>query len=320
MTENQGPEHIVFLLIRDFTHIAFACALEPLRIANLISGRDLYRWSLASEDGVAAVCSSGLALKVDRGLAPLARGDRLYLISGIHVRERLTPAVLDYLRREQRRGVAVGAICSGAYALARAGLLRDQPCAIHWEFHDAFTEEFPDVVLRRSVFVAEGAVETASGGPAAADLMLHRIAERHGADLATAVADQMVYNAVRDSQVGQRISLGARTGLPSEAVKRAIALMESHVEDPIPTATIAALVGLSSRQLERLFGKYLNASPKKYYNDLRLSRARNLLQQTDMTMTDVAVACGFASASHFARSYRQTYGVTPTTQRAIRAR
>ncbi len=315
-----GPEHVAFLLVEDFTHLAFACAIEPLRIANLVSGRALYRWSLVSEDGRPAVCSHGTALVVDRGLAPLPRSDRLFVVSGIGVRQRLTRRLLDHLRREHRRGVRLGAICSGAWALAEAGLLDDQPCAIHWEWHDAFVEAFPTVVLRRSVFVAEGRIPTAAGGPAAADLMLHLVAERHGADLATAVADQMVYNSVRPDGAEQRLSLGARSGLRSEPVHRAVRLMETHIEDPITTADIAAEVGLSLRQLERLFGKCLNCSPKKYYLDLRLQRARNLLLQTDMPMAEIAMACGFVSVGHFSRSYRQTYGVTAATQRAIRAR
>jgi transcriptional regulator GlxA family with amidase domain len=314
------PEHVVFLLSEDFTHLAFACAIEPLRIANLVAGRRLYGWSLAAENGCEAVCSHGAVLRVDRGLEPLPAGARLFVGSGIGVRARLTRRLLAHLRREGRRGVRVGAICSGARALTEAGLREDEPCAIHWEWHDAFVEAFPTVVLRRSVFVAEGRTPTAAGGPAAADLMLHLTAEAHGADLATAVADQMVYNAVRRDGDDQRLSLGARFGMRSEPVKRAVRLMETHIEDPISTADIADAVGLSIRQLERLFGKYLNCSPKKDYLDLRLQRARNLLLQTDLPVPEIALACGFASTGHFSRSYGQTYGVTAATQRGIMAR
>jgi len=315
-----APEHVAFLLVEDFTHLAFACAIEPLRIANLVADRPLYRWSLASEDGAPAVCSHGTALVVDRGLEPLDRGDRLFVVSGLRVRERLTRRLLDHLRREDRRGVRLGAICSGAWALAEAGLLDDRPCAIHWEWHDAFVEAFPRVVLRRSVFVAEDAIPTAAGGPAAADLMLHLVAEAHGAALATADADQMVYNAVRPDDAEQRLPLGARLGMRSEPVKRAVRMMEEHLEDPVTTADVAAAVGLSIRQLERLFGKHLACSPKKYYLDLRLRRARNLLLQTDMPMAEIAMASGFVSVAHFSRSYRQTYGVAAAAERAIRAR
>lgn len=316
----QDPESFVFLLIEDFSLIAFANAIEPLRIANLVAERDLYRWRLASENGRVARCSNGSVTNVELGLEPLARGDRLIVVSGLGVKARTSKPVIDYLRRESRRGVRLGAICSGAYVLARAGLLDGHSCAIHWDFHDAFIEEFHDVVLRRSVFVADGPIPTASGGPAAADLMLHLIAGRHGAELATAVADQMVYNTVRPGDAPQRISFGARHGLRSAVLNEAVRIMETHIEEPLPTSAIAAMVDISTRQLERLFGRYLNCSPRKYYLELRLQRARNLLMQTDLSMVEIGFACGFTSAAQFARSYRQTYGLSPGNHRVTKTR
>ncbi|MEM1420793.1 MAG: GlxA family transcriptional regulator [Pseudomonadota bacterium] len=313
------PETFVFLLIEDFTHLAFACAIEPLRIANLVAERELYRWRLASEDGARAICSNRSVTLVDQGLEPLQRDERLFVISGLGVRERITRKAVDYLRRNHAHGVQLGAICSGAYALARAGVLDGQACAIHWEFHDAFTEEFPDVVLRRSVFVADAPIVSASGGPAAADLMLHLIAKTHGADLATSVADQMVYNSVRSDHAEQRVSPGARHGFRSEPLKRALREIDNTIEDPVPTAEIARRAGVTPRQLERLFGRYLNCSPQKYYRDVRLHKARNLLSQTDLSVAEIALACGFGSPTHFARCYRQTYGVTPSIHRACAA-
>jgi transcriptional regulator GlxA family with amidase domain len=316
----QKPESFVFFLIEDFSLIAFANAIEPLRIANLVAERDLYRWRLASENGRTAKCSNGSVTNVDLGLEPLAPGDRLMVVSGVGVRARTSKPAIDYLRKESRRGVRLGAICSGAYVLAKAGLLNGHSCAIHWEFHDAFMEEFHEVVLRRSVFVSDGPIPTASGGPAAADLMLHLIAETHGSELASAVADQMIYNAVRPGDAPQRISFGARYGLRSAVLNQAVRIMETHREDPLPTSSIAANVGISTRQLERLFGRYLNCSPRKYYLELRLQRARNLLMQTDLSMTEIGFACGFTSPAHFARSYRQTYGASPGNHRLVKAR
>lgn len=314
------PEKFVFLLVEDFSHIAFACAVEPLRIANLVADRELYQWRLASEDGRTGAASNRCVTQVDQGLEPLPRGDWLMVISGLGVRERISQPIMSYLRKERARGVRLGAICSGAYVLARAGLLDGQACAIHWEFHDAFTEEFPDVALRRSVFVADAPIVSASGGPATADLMLHLIAKRHGSDLATSVADQMVYNSVRGDESEQRVSPGARHGFRSEPLKRALREIDRNLEETISTAELAERSGVTTRQLERLFGRYLNCSPKKYYRDARLHKARNLLLQTDLSIAEVAIACGFASPTHFARAYRQTYGVAPSVQRACRAR
>lgn len=312
----QKTQHFVFLLLENFSHLAFSCALEPLRIANLVAGRELYRWSLASEDGTSATCSNRSVTLVNRGLEPLSHIDRLFLISGIHVQNHTTPAVLNFLRREKAAGTAIGAICSGAYVLAKAGFLNGCDTAVHWEFHDLFCEEFPKVALVRNVFVADAKHITASGGTAAADLMLHLIARDHGQDLATAIADQMVYNAVREGTAAQRVSLQSRLGTRNAHLTRAIAIIEENLEDPIATCELAERLGISTRQLERLFGKYLNTSPKKYFLDLRLHRARNLIVQTEQSITEIAVACGFNSSSHFSKVFRKQYGISPVSQRA----
>lgn len=308
-------ERFVFLLIEDFSHLAFACAIEPLRIANHVSGKTLYSWSLASENGQRAICSNRSVTLVDRGLEPLEPDDRLFVVSGLNVKRSTTRPVLDYLRRESRHGVKIGAICSGAYVLAMAGLLDGRPCALHWDYHDAFAEDFPDVILRHSVFVVDKNVMTSSGGPAASDMMLHLIAQEHGAELAIEVASQMVYNAVRSDADIQRFSLNGRIGV-NEKLKRAVRLMEQNLEMPLSTHELAAAVGISGRQLERLFGKHLHTSPKRYYVELRLRKARNLLMQTDAPVIQVALSCGFANHSHFTLRYKQAYGMTPHTFRA----
>lgn len=307
--------HFVFLLVENFSHLAFSCALEPLRIANLVSGKPLYRWSLASEDGVSATCSNRAVTLVDQGLVPLERDDRLFLISGLHVHNHTTEGVVNFLRRERSRGTPIGAICSGAYVLAVAGFLDGVETAIHWEFHDLFAERFPSVRLVRNVFVAHEEFVTASGGTAAADLMLHLIATEHGPDLATVVADQMVYNAVREGTAAQRVSLQSRHGMRSEHLTRAIRIMENNIETPLAPWKIAEEIGISTRQLERLFGKYLNTSPKRYIVEMRLHRARNLIVQTEQSITEIAMACGFNSTSHFSKVFRGRFGVSPLAHR-----
>lgn len=311
------PTHFAFFLLRDFSHLAFSCALEPLRIANLVSGRDLYRWSLISEDGRSATCSNGSVTLVDAGMEPVRHADRLFVIAGTEVQAHTTPRVLAWLRRERAAGTPLGAICSGAYVLARAGFLDGIEAAVHWAFHDLFAEEFRRVRLVRNVFVAHERIITASGGTAAADLMLHLIGARHGADLATEVADQMVYNAVRDGTAAQRVSLQSRHGMRNAHLVRAIAMMEASIEDPLPPARIAEALGISTRQLERLFGRYLNSSPKQYHTEMRLNRARNMLLQTEQSITEIAMACGYRTASHFSRSFRGRFGTSPFSHRAI---
>ncbi len=309
-------QHFCFLLVEDFSHLAFSCAVEPLRIANLVSGQELYRWSFASEQGGQAVCSNGSVTLVHSDFNDLPKCDQLFVLSGIHMRDHVTRPLLAALRRAKVHGTPIGALCSGAWVLAEAGFLDGMQAAIHWEYHDAFMEAFPEVNLVRSVFVADEKHVTASGGTATADLMLHLIEREHGHDLSVAVADQMVYNAVRNATAEQRVSLQSRNGMRNAHLTKAIQIMSERIANPVSPSVIAEQIGISTRQLERLFGKYLNASPKKYFMELRLEKARNLLIQTESSVTDVAFACGFESAGHFSRVYRATYGVTPMLQRS----
>ena len=252
----------------------------------------------------------------DFGMEPTRHVDRLFVISGVDVQTHTSPAVLNWLRRERAAGTPLGAICSGAYVLAKAGFLDGVETAVHWAWHDLFLEQFPNVRLVRNVFVSREKIITASGGTAAADLMLHLIGKSHGQDLATEVADQMVYNAVREGTAAQRVSIQSRHGMRNEHLKRAIAIMEASLETPMSPSLIAEDLGISTRQLERLFARYLNSTPKHYFIELRLNRARNLLVQSEQSATEIAMACGFQSTSHFSKVYRAHFGTSPVTQRA----
>jgi len=312
-----NPQSFIFALTEDYTHLAFACAVEPLRIANLVSGRELYCWSFASVDGRTATSSNGAVTLVHHRFDALPPSDRLFVISGINVQKGDHQVLITALRREARlRSTRIGALCSGAYVLAKAGLLNGQRAAIHWDYHEAFAAEFPEVLLVPSVFVADDRFVTASGGTATADLMLHIIEDDHGYDLSVAVADQMVYNTVRNQWAAQRISLQSRKGIRNTHLSRAVEIMRTTLDSPTSPALIAARLGISVRQLERLFKRSLSVTPKRYYVEMRLERARSLLLQTEMSITEVAMASGFESAGHFSRAYRQAYGVTPREQRA----
>lgn len=311
------PQHFVFALVEDFTHLAFACAVDPLRIANLVSGRELYRWSYASQDGRTATGSDGAAIVVHHAFNTLPSCARLFVISGLNMRQKDYRGLVAALRQIDRTGkTRIGALCSGAYVLAKAGLLRDQHAAIHWEYHESFMAEFPDVKLVPNVFVADGKYVTASGGTATADLMLNLIEREHGLDLAIAVSDQMVYNAVRNSSSAQKVSFQSRNGIRNPHLVRTIEIMRAHLAEPLSHAEIARRVGLSNRQLERLFGKLLGVTPKKYFVDMRLEKARYLLLQTELSVTEIALSCGFDNPGSFSRSYKAAFGATPTKQRS----
>jgi AraC family transcriptional regulator, glycine betaine-responsive activator len=308
-------KRFVFVLLNNFTMLCFACAVESLRIANRMAGKTLYTWALAGEGGDGVRCSNGTKFAVDMDLGDLNRDDMVMLCGGIDVQAATTRKLLNWLRREARRGVTIGGLCTAGYSLAKAGLLDGRKATIHWENQDSFAEEFENVTLTKSVFVIDGNRITTAGGTSSVDLMLKLIADDHGEDLANAVADQLIYTAIRTDQDTQRLSIPTRIGVRHPKLSRVIQIMETAIEDPISPATLAEDVGMSTRQLERLFRRYLNRSPKRYYMELRLQKARNLLMQTDMSVINVALACGFASPSHFSKCYRAHYSTTPYRER-----
>ena len=317
-----GPAGIsrrfVFVLMRQFTLLSFASAIEPLRLANRVSGTTHYRWLLAGEGGQAATCSNGTSIRLDIGLDEIDRDDFVVVCGGLDAEAACTRPVLNWLRRLARRGNIIAGLCTGAHVLARAGLLDGKRATIHWENHDSFIEEFPDVNLQRSVFVVDGNRMTTAGGTASVDLMLTLIAADLGPDVAGQVADQLIYSAIRTDRDAQRLSVPTRIGVRHPKLAQVIEIMEENIEEPISPAALARTVGLSTRQLERLFRRYLDRSPKRYYMELRLQKARNLLMQTNMTVINVALACGFASPSHFSKCYRACYNTTPYRERGAR--
>jgi len=307
--------HFVFLLLNQFTLLSFSAAIEPLRIANRMSGQELYRWTLVAEGGVGAQCSNGVRLAADKGLEEVARDDVVLVCGGLDIRTNTTPAVLNWLRRASRRGSVIGGLCTGAHVLAKAGLLDGKRATIHWENRDGFLEEFAEVDLTKTVFTIDTNRLTAAGGTASIDLILTLIADDHGKDLANAVADQLIYSTIRTDRDIQRLSIPTRIGVRHPRLAQVIAQMEVSIEEPISPAELAEEVGMSTRQLERLFRRYLNRSPKRYYMELRLAKARNLLMQTELSVINVALACGFSSPSHFSKCYRAQYGTTPYRER-----
>ncbi len=313
------PRRFFFVLMKDFTLLSFASAIEALRIANRVSAHQLYDWVVVSDGGERMMSSAGATFHVDSDLPEVGRDDTIILCGGIDIACATTKRLLNWLRREARRGMPIGGLCTAAYTLARAGLLDGKKATIHWENQDSFVEEFEEVTLTKSVFVVDGNRITTAGGTSSIDLMLKLIADDHGEELAGTVADQLIYSAIRTDQDTQRLSVPTRIGVRHPKLSRVIQIMETNIEEPISPAILARDVGMSTRQLERLFRRYLNRSPKRYYMELRLQKARNLLMQTDMSVINVALACGFASPSHFSKCYRAQYHTTPYRERGAQA-
>jgi len=313
------PRRFVFVLLESFTMLCFSAAVESLRIANRMSGRELYSWTLMSETGEPVICSGGIEYHVNSELIEVLRDDTVMICGGINIQNVTTKKLLNWLRREARKGPLIAGLCTAGFSLAKAGLLNGKKATIHWENQDSFAEEFEDVELTKSIFVMDGNRITTAGGTSSIDLMLKLIAGHHGEDLANAVADQLIYSSIRTDQDTQRLSIPTRIGVRHPKLSLVIQKMEQNIEEPISPSLLAKEVGMSTRQLERLFRRYLNRSPKRYYMELRLQKARNLLMQTDMSVINVALACGFASPSHFSKCYRAHYDTTPYRERGAQA-
>ena len=311
------PQRIGFLLVPNFSMIAFTSGVEPLRLANRVADRALYSWSLFSVDGRPVRASNGIVVEADGDLEAAGSLSTVVVCSGIEVHRFQDKQLFSWLRRMDRTGADIGALCTASHLLARAGLLDGHRCTIHWESLAGFIEDFPDIEVTSELFEIDRNRFSCSGGTAAIDMMLNVISMQHGHELAASVADQFLHERIRDQRDHQRMSLPARLGVRHPKLLAVIDQMEQNLEEPQSRSELAQGAGLSTRQLERLFRKYLNRSPARYYLELRLNKARLLLLQTNMSVIDVALACGFVSASHFSKCYRDFFGRTPRKERGL---
>ena len=309
------PYRIAVFVIPQFAMMGFTSAVEPLRSANRLTGRPLYSWHILSRDGKPVMASNGIAIMPEASIDTAGRYNMVVVCAGLGAELYEDRAVFAWLRRLDRQGIDVGAISLGSYLLARAGLLDGFRCTIHWENLSGFGEAFPQLDVTSELFEVDRNRFTCSGGIAAFDLMLNLIRLQHGHALASAISDQFLHERIRDRHDQQRMALPARLGIRHPKLLAAIRRMEDNLEEPVSRSELARTIRVSSRQLERLFRKYLGHTPTRFYLDLRLDKARQLLQQTDMTVLDVALACGFVSASHFSKCYRERFVRTPRAER-----
>jgi len=318
VTTSAAPFQVSFLLVPDFSMIAFTCAMEPLRMANLISDRSLYQWSTVSLGGEPVQASNGLRIVPDMALESLSGPSLLVVCGGLHIQRHCSRGLIQGIRKLTSRRLALGAICTGSYVLARAELLNGYRSTIHWENMASMREDFPHLVISNELFEIDRDRYTCSGGTAPLDMMLHLIGAQQSQGLASAISETFICERIRTRHDRQRIPLRLRLGTSQPKLVEAVSLMEANLEEPMSPDELAKHVGLSRRQLERLFQKYLNCVPTRYYLELRLARARQLLLQTTMSIVDVAFACGFVSAPHFSKCYRDFFGIPPRDERRRR--
>jgi transcriptional regulator GlxA family with amidase domain len=304
------PVVIDLLVVDGFSLMSLAATMEPLRAANRVSGRALYDWRLLSPDGRAPVSSSGVPLPVTSPLDPKVARDALVVVAAFEAQRRAT-GLGPRLRAIARAGVPLGGIESGSWILAKAGLLDGYRATAHWEEVDEFAAVFPAVDVVADRFVIDRARFTAGGATPALDMMLHLIRVQHGMTIALNVASIFIYDQAHLPADRQSIVQVGRLGFMEPRLTAAIRLMEGSIEEPMSVVRIANEIGLSDRSMRMLFVRHLGAAPQVYYLDLRLDAARRLLQQTRRGLMEIAVACGFASASTFSRAFRRRYGRSP---------
>lgn len=310
-----AAQNIGFMLTEQFSMIAFTAAIEPLRLANRVSGKALYEWQLYSADGLTAGASNGVEVKVDRPFREATAMDAVVVCSGIEVQSVDHRALVAVLRRLTKFGAAAGAVCTGAYVLAKAGLLDGYRSTIHWENRPGMQADFPDLDIGEDLFEIDRDRFTCAGGVAAADMMLSLIKRDHGDQIAKAVTDQLIHHRVREASERQRIDLRTRLGVANPKLLRVVTLMEQTIDRPLTMSAFAHSVALSPRQLERLFIKHMGHPPSRHYLKLRLEHACQLLRQTALPILEVGMASGFNSASYFSQSYTDHFGKSPSAER-----
>ncbi|MBT9552525.1 MAG: GlxA family transcriptional regulator [Hydrogenophaga sp.] len=311
--------HVGFVLLHDFSMIAFANAVETLRMANYISRRTLYRWTVVQAEPSQPVASNGLTVSSNGSAEDLSSCNLVLVCGGLNIRQVTTDPVRRLLRQCAARGAAMGALCTGSFALASAGLLDNHRCAIHWENLAAISEEFPKVRFTPEVFIFDRDRITCSGGTAPLHMVLHLIRGHHGPKLVMAVSEQFIVERLRASSDRQRIPQPECIGPGYQHLTEAAEIMAANIEEPLSLIELAGLVGLSLRQLERLFNRYFSMNPAQYYMNLRLRRAQELLTHSSQPIMQVTVACGFQSSSHFCKAYRSLFGHAPSDERRQQA-
>jgi AraC family transcriptional regulator, carnitine catabolism transcriptional activator len=311
-----NPRLIGLLLLPAFSHFSMSALIEPLFIANWLSGRALYRWRILSLDGRPVIASSEVKVPVDAAMAATIDYDSLFVLASFDLKGLTKDRELKaWLRRVARHGATIGSIETASEIVAAAGLLDDLPVAMHWDNLEGFAESHPRCNAVGTLYTAAPGRLTCAGHSAILDMMLHLIAVEQGEGLAAEIAAHLILPGWRRGDETQPAPWITKRRATDPVLEKALAQMQGHIEETLSCSTIAQRVGVSSRQLQRLFARALGTTPVRHYQRIRLSRAHALLQQTDLSVTEIAVGAGFGSLEHFCRLYRREFGCRPRDDR-----
>lgn len=306
---------VIFVIVPRFNMATLISLIEPLRVANYLAPEPLYQWEILSPDGPDIPASNGLSITAQPLSDRPRRGELICTLASWGAEDYTNRDLSAWLRRQSREGARLCAVELGCYLLAKAGLLTATPIATHWSWAPGFQERYPDVPLLEQLYTLDDPILSCAGGLGGADFMLRQIARQHGEALAGEVADQMLHQPVRPPDAPQRRTLGAGTDQFSPTLRKAIALIEANIADPLPVPELARRLGLSQRQLERQFHKGLGCSVVQFGTLVRLQHARVLLIATKLTVREIATATGFNALSHFASAFRKCFDRRPSDYR-----
>jgi len=312
---DEAPQTIGFLLVSGFALMSYASAIEPLRAANLFAGKALYRWVHIAPKDAAVAASSGATVPVNARVGDDIDLDLLLVCAGGNPAQFAHRPTFAWLRKLAQRGLRIGGVSGGPFILARAGIMGGHRMTIHWEHAPAFAEEFPDLLLTRARYVIDRNRVTCAGGVAPLDLMHALIAEKHGAEIATRTSDWFLHTEIHPGGGPQRASFADRYRINRRDLIAALELMQNNLGDPLNRDAVAKSIGLSTRQLDRLFARHLGKSFADHYRAIRIEAAGELLRHSALTITEIAIATGFANASHFSTAFKAETGTPPSAQR-----
>ena len=313
------PTQISFIVLPGFALTSFSLAVEALSVANWLDDQTLYHYNICSPDadqvGDVITSSNQVPVNVTATLDECLHSDIVFVCAYRDAARYDNPELTRVLKKIQRNKGKIAALSSGAFILARAGFLEGKSCTTVPEYRTTFSELYPQILLQENLFTVTGDLLTSAGGTATLDMMLYLIGLDHGKEFIHRVSQQFMQDRVRSSEEMQSTHRQLSLRIKSPCLGAAVELMEKHIAEPYSISTLASQIGTTPRNLEIVFRKYEDTTPGRYYLRLRLQQAKKMLEETHLSIANIAQATGFNSQSHFGKCFREQFGKRPSELR-----
>jgi transcriptional regulator GlxA family with amidase domain len=312
---NRPLKRFGFLLLDEFTLLPFSGMVDVLRDANYVVDENYYDWCTISIEADVVQAMNHIRVEVDSKIGETPPLDTLVVCTALNGHLLDDSRITTWLRSQYLSGVRIGSIATGTWQLAKAGLLSKKRCTIHWEDHRAFKETYPELQITNDIYEIDGQIFSCSGGTGAIDLFLHFVEQDIGRETASLVAQQIVHNLIRQGFELQPQDSSLYSAIGNRSIKKVLTLMQSYMDTPLSISELPIKCGISQKHMERLFVSHFNQTPQIYYRNIRLQHARTLLKLTTISISEVALSCGFSSSSYLAKCYRNEFNRTPSEER-----